>query len=251
GRQSSSDSEPGTPVKIQKTMADMESTAGHRTIDDVYQYLQKMEQSNCDNRLQMENRLEKFETDLKSHLNLAISSLRNDMSSEFQRVDDQIKTIHEKIAQVEIVQTQVPEYIGPPKSEFDTERNICIKNVDEEDEGQSVEKLLQYTRTLLNVLDVEVKVVCAKRVGDIISNNMNTDRVRRRPRPAIVTLETVSQRSDVLKSKRKLRDNADYRNVYIEPDKTRLQRIAESNTRAIVHKITGLKLRGGRVIYEN
>ncbi|MES9882132.1 MAG: reverse transcriptase family protein [Sedimenticola sp.] len=213
-----------------------------------------MEQSNRESRTQMENRLEKFETDLKVHLNMALSSLRTDMSVEFERVDDQIKTIHEKMASMEVNQSPHapapdPNVIhGPPTSDLDTERNICIKLVPEEDEADSVEKLLQFTNGMLNALNVEVKVVCAKRVGERASvNNAQS----RRARPAIITFETVSEKTSVLKAKRNLRDIDQYRNVYVEPDKTRHQRILESNTRAIVNKVAGLKMRGGRVIYES
>ena len=45
----------------------------------------------------MEKRLDKFETDMKWHINSSISSLRTDMNTEFTRVDDQIRQMQEHI----------------------------------------------------------------------------------------------------------------------------------------------------------
>lgn len=243
-RQSSSDSEPGTPVKLQRTMADGNSDqTGDKTIEDVYTYLVKMENTNQETRRIMENRLDKFEVDMKSYLNSTITSLRADMSTEFNRVDAQIQGVHEKIQSME---SQINPLITDmnPRSEFDTVRNICIKNINETDEGDSVDNLKNSVAQIFTALSVDVNMVCARRVGKR-GDQVNDDQTR--PRPAIITLESTAQRNTVLKAKASLRLTDEYKRIYIETDKTRHERISEANMRTIAKKI-GLTVRGGRII---
>ena len=68
---------------------------------------------------------------------------------------------------------------------------------------------------------------------------------------AIVTFRSTEQKASVLKSKRNLRNIEQYKRIYIEPDKTRQERIMQANTRKIVQRIAGLKVRGGRVVSNN
>ena len=104
-RQSSSDSEPSTPLKVQKTMSSTDSNTvlGQKTIDDIYSMLEKMNESNKETRASMERRLDKFENDMKRHIDSSVSSLRTDMNTEFTRVDNQIKQMQEQIRLLESV----------------------------------------------------------------------------------------------------------------------------------------------------
>ena len=97
-RQSLSDSEPSTPLKVQKTMSSTDSNTalGQKTIDDIYSMLEKMNESNRETRGNMERRLDKFEN-MKRHIDRSVSSLRTDMNTEFTRVDNQIKQMQEQI----------------------------------------------------------------------------------------------------------------------------------------------------------
>ena len=77
-RQSSSDSEPSTPLKVQRTMAANESspTPGQKTIDDIYCMLEQMNKSNKETRSSMEKRLDKFEVDMKRHIDSSVEGYR-------------------------------------------------------------------------------------------------------------------------------------------------------------------------------
>ena len=54
-RQSSSDSEPSTPLKVQRIMATIKSssTPGQKTIDDILEMLEKMNECNKETRTSM------------------------------------------------------------------------------------------------------------------------------------------------------------------------------------------------------
>ena len=79
-----------------------------------------------------------------------------------------------------------------------------------------------------------------------------------RTRPGIVTFRSAEQNASVLKSKSNLGDIERYKNIYIEPDKTRQERIIEANTCKIVQRLTGLKVitrtvasQGSLLIYQS
>ena len=250
-RQSSSDSEPSTPLKVQKTMSSTDSNTvlGQKTIDDIYSMLEKMNESNKETRASMERRLDKFENDMKRHIDSSASSLRTDMNTEFTRVDSQIKQMQEQIRLLESVPPPPPApNINTPRSELDTSCNLCFKNITEDDQGDSVENLKRHVENILDSLNNNSDIICVKRIGDLPERPLVGPFRQVRPRPAIVTFYSAGQKASVLKSKRNLRNIEQYKHIYIEPDKTRQERIMEANTRKIVQQIAGLKIRGGRVI---
>ena len=253
-RQSSSDSEPSTPLKLQRTMAANASspTPGQKTIDDIYGMLENMNKSNKETWSSMEKRLDKFELDMKRHIDSSVSSLRTDMNTEFKRVDDQIRQMQEQIRLLESAPPPPPApNINLPRSELDTNRNLCFKNIIEDDAGDIVENLKRHVENILDSLNIASDVICVKRIGEIPAEPITGPFRQPRPRPAIVTFHSVEQKASVLKSKRNLRNNEQYKHIYIEPDKTRQERIMEANTRKIVQKLAGLKVRGGRVVNNN
>ena len=253
-RQSSSDSEPGTPLKVKKIMAGNESKTvlGPKTIDDIYSLLEQMNESNQETRSIMEKRLDKFENDMKRYLDNSVSSLHTDMNTDFTRVDTQIKQMQEQIKLLESVPPHSPApSINESWSEMDTNGNLCFKNIAEEDARDSVENLKRYVENILDSLNIASDVICVKRIGEI-PGQLIADAFRPpRPRPAIVTFRSAEQKASVLKSKRNLRNIEKYKRIYNEPDKTHQERIMEANARKIVQRIAGLKVRGGRVVCNN
>ncbi len=105
--------------------------------------------------------------------------------------------------------------------------------------------MIECVERVLTAINVDVKIVCARRVGD---RSAQVNGRHNRPRPAIVTLESTAQRIVVLRAKNALRLNDAFKSIYIEPDKTRHERIVEANMRTIARKIGGLRVRGGRII---
>ena len=175
------------------------------------------------------------------------------MNKNLSRVDSKIKELSGKINMLETRNETIPMEHQPSgvgsRSELDTERNLCFKNIVEEDLNDSTEKLSLFVNNILNDLDVDVNVVTVKRIGEKKGENGNTSQQRsRHHRPVIVTMETKEQTHTVLKVKRNLRQHQLYGDIYIEKDKTRHERILEANMRTIVNKIEGLRVRGGRVI---
>ena len=78
-----------------------------------------------------------------------------------------------------------------PRSELDTDRNLCFKNIVEEDLNDSTEKVRLFVSNILCDLDVNVNVVAVKRIGGRKFENGNTSQQRSRHyRPVIVTMDT-------------------------------------------------------------
>ena len=239
-------------------MADIcesDSTVQKANIEDVYGLLKEISKENKETRSYLETRLDKFESEMKTMINTSVSALRSDMTKELSRVDSKMKELSEKIstleAQNDTVPTEHQPSVSTPRSEFDSERNLCFKNIVEEDVNDCTEKLNLYVNNILSDLDINVNVVAVKRIGQRKPNNGDTSQQWiRHNRPVIVTMETKEQVHTVLKAKRNLRQHQHYSDTYIEKDKTRHERILEANMRTIVNKIDGLRVRGGRVIKE-
>ena len=111
-------------------------------------------------------------------INTSVSALRSDMTKELSRVDSKMKELREKIstleAQNDTVTTEHQPSVSTPRSEFDTERNLCFKNVVEEDVNDCTEKLNLYVNNILSDLDINVNVVAVKRIGQRKPNNDDT-----------------------------------------------------------------------------
>ena len=107
-----------------------------------------------------------------------------------------------------------------------------------------IERLQAHINGILNAIDLNISVSKVQLIGG--QNNGTFDNKRRKA--VLVTFANESQRSDVLKYKRKLKDTNDYKKVYIETDRSRHEQMQEANLRRIVRSIPSLQIRGGRVV---
>ena len=143
------------------------------------------------------------------------------MNTEFTRVDDQIRQMKEQIRLLERAPPPPPAPgIKLPRSELDTSCNLCFKNIAEDDAGDSVENHKRHVQNILDSLNNTSDVICVKRIGEIPAQPTAGPFRQPRPRPAIITFHSVEQKASVLRSKRNLRNIEQYKNIYIEPDKT-------------------------------
>ncbi|MES9881326.1 MAG: hypothetical protein ABW185_10640 [Sedimenticola sp.] len=239
--------------------ADQQTTmASNPTNADIMAYLTRIDSklSVVDKKLETLDKLEKtvdkvekkvdnFENELKQ-LWVRVEFGLKESSDKFkhvnERLDAEFRQMNDKLKTME---TQISDRDLTPRSELDTMRNLCFKCIEETDADDSVDNLIECVERVLTAINVDVKIVCARRVGD---RSAQVNGRHNRPRPAIVTLESTAQRIVVLRAKNALRLNDAFKSIYIEPDKTRHERIVEANMRTIARKIGGLRVRGGRII---
>ena len=242
-----------------------------KNINDVYKLLESIQRKQEDGRKALEKRidqsLEKLKRDLSAQFNSAlesaISTLRDDIDSDFQRFESDLSGCKQRLDEIEdqIRSAPAPAPFPPPgtipglpRSEFDTARNLIFKGIGEADDGENTENLLRSVEEIVSSLQTEGRIESEIRVLQAVRIKRNENNVIpgrapvRHPRHAIVTLDSIDSRDTILHHKRLLRGIDSYKSIFIEPDKTRQQRIHEANMRFIVKSMPDLQFRGGRVL---
>ncbi|VDI21972.1 Hypothetical predicted protein [Mytilus galloprovincialis] len=180
-----------------------------------------------------------LESSFKQQIQINMGKIRDEMTLEFAEFDNKLKALDNKLKQPDnSVQITTQENFAQHK--------LIFKNVNYTDDGDSTESLKAYVDGLLSNLDLNFTSLNVQRIGN---HNNGTD--QQRPKPLIVTFHNAKDRIDVLKKKRLLNTKDDYKNIYIETDRTRQERMQEANIRRIVKKIPELEFKGGRVVHQS
>ena len=134
--------------------------APDKNINDVYKLLESIQRKQEDGRKALEKRidqsLEKLKRDLSAQFNStlesAISTLRDDIDSDFQRFESDLSGCKQRLDEIEDQIRSAPAPVpfpplgtipGLPRSEFDTARNLIFKGIGEADDGENTENLLR------------------------------------------------------------------------------------------------------------
>ena len=238
-----------------------------KNINDVYKLLENIQRKQEDGRKALERRidqsLEKLKRDMSAQFNSALDSairtLRDDIDADFQRYESDLSCCKQRLDEIEDRIRSAPAQFPPPgtipglpRSEFDTARNLIFKGIGEADDGENTVNLLRSVEEIVSSLQTEgnieseIRVMQAVRIKRNENNPIPGRAPIRHPRHAIVTFNSINSRDSILHHKRLLRGIDSYKNVFIEPDKTRQQRIHEANMRFIVKSIPDLQFRSGR-----
>ena len=151
-------------------------------------------------------------------LECAISSLRDEIDSDFRRFNDDLFKCKQRLDEVENQMKSAPPPFAPiwavtglPCSEFDTARNLVFKGIGEADEGESTENnLIRSVEEIVSSIkaegdiESEIRVIQAGRIkrNETISNPARAP--PRHPRHALVTSDSIVSRY-TLRNKRLLR----------------------------------------------
>lgn len=142
------------------------------------------------------------------------------INSEIQRIDKEMNNLDLKILNVH---QDINQCIGGALAEMDNRlaraNNIVLRGLDECD-GSVDERLANDTEVvgeLLNVLNVDPRIVTeTKRLGRISAN-------KNRPRLLRISLRSTAQKSEIFRRAKRLK-NTRFKNVYVHPDLTPMQR---------------------------
>ena len=198
----------------------------------------------------VESKIDKLRSDVLSTIDEKIRVLKSDLDldigRESRRIDDLMNSVHtltsrfdqfEQNAQGdEIPNGGVGQGAGVSRGLFNVPLNPLNNNdvtVIAKDlpyiEG---EDLLMTARNLIATMGEDVY----SNVNVVAASRMRA-RYRNKPGLVKISLANVEQKILVLRNKRKLRDSAEFKRVYLEGAKSHVERLIEINTRAILREL--------------
>ncbi|CAG2202982.1 unnamed protein product [Mytilus edulis] len=209
-----------------------DNPASTRSVNDIYDLLTKVSNNQESLRQSMEQRITNLEVSFKTEISSKMKSLKDEINIEFAKFDNEIQSLKHKIDTLEkgesSTNTQVSQNI--------THSKLVFKNVPNTDTGDSEDSLKAYINGIITYLELDFNVTTVQCVGSNTNQQNKT---------VLVNFDNETQRVNVLKKKRKLKDNPMYSHVYVESDKTRHERMQEANIRKIIKTIPSLEIRGG------
>lgn len=232
------------PINLtMSTTSDTTSTQSDQTVStaDLYKLMLTVKQNQDSLRTSLEQRISNLETKFTNEIKMSMKTLKDEMTLEFAQVDNKIKELETKMSNYESKQQEINNDL-PSVSMKNVQPKLVFKNI--KSEGLNTDSLETYVNGILRSIGLEFSVVSAQQIGNPNNGRVNNTQ---RPKPVLVTFADENQRVDVLKNKRKLKDINDYKNIYIETDRTRQERINDANMRQIIKSIPELQFRGGRV----
>jgi len=135
---------------------------------------------------------------------------------------------------------------------------LIFKNIKSEDieDLEDTIYIRTYVESIIRAIELDPKIQDVKILNKANIVNIKNERSGKgsgatRKRAKVVTAVYFRNDADmhnVLKNKRKLKDNERFSHLYIEVDKTKHERQTEANIHKLLKTLPTLKLRGGRVV---
>ncbi|VDH92828.1 Hypothetical predicted protein [Mytilus galloprovincialis] len=171
--------------------------------------------------------LDKMEKKMESTISKCKTDLKQDLHSVKKELSDFKKSYAETASQAPIL-----------VSREDRQNNVIIRNLPESKNENLLNKVGGLLKDGLKLKDISVKSADRK-----TSNNDS------RPGVIIVSFEISDDRRKVMAAKRMLKDSRNYKNVFIDFDIPKAQRVLNANLRNIVRTIgqDKLEIRGSRI----
>lgn len=215
------------------------SLDGEPTMTDIMSMLKQINSNQEALRQSVEQRLVNMEIKLHNQISTCVSDLRDS-------IDMDMASMKDRLAQVEnqLKDCHEANHTKGTETPLQSQCKLIIKNVPE-NEDETVDMLRMFVDNMISAIDSSVPYGDIVRLGQ--SSNASTD--SRRPRPVAITVSN-SDRSSVLRNKRLLRDKPPYNDVYIEPDRSRHERITEANIRNIVRSLPNLEFKRGKIVHK-
>ncbi|XP_071132902.1 uncharacterized protein [Mytilus edulis] len=212
----------------------------------------------CD---KMTTRIDNIETSITKKISdminkkvdTAIRKLKNEVQKDInkisEKVDDNIITLKDNLkGEIEILRkkvttatntiTQLPKKTAEMQNRTDTRLNAIIRNLPETRGENIISKVNGLIKDGLILKDVKIKSAERK-----ISRRDNV------PGIVLIAFHSSDDKRKAMEEKRKLKDSRNFKNIFIEHDLPKSQRMMNSNLRNIVRTIGKhqLELRGSRV----
>ncbi|CAC5399201.1 unnamed protein product [Mytilus coruscus] len=193
-------------------------------------------------RISLEHRITNLKSKLTQEIQRHVKSLKDEMTLEFAHVDNKIKELQTKMSKYE--SSHNTDSLPSVTNEDNSQHKLVFKNIKLKNNDQ--ESLKAYVNCIIHSIGLYFNVVDAQQIG--LNNGAATKVNPTRTKPVIVSFQEGKHRVDVLKNKRKLKDIDDFKNIYIEPDRSCQERLQEANFRRLAKSIPNLQFRNGRVI---
>lgn len=213
-----------------------------KSTDDLFQILITIKDNQESMRKSLEQRMTNLEKNFTREIKENMDKLKSEMTLEFAQVDNKIKELETKMKDVEFKLTQ---NVNIENSANSVHPKLVFKNVQPID-NESEESLKVYANGLLRALELDFDVLKVERITAHL--NRTAASPNQRPKPLIVSFADETQRTNVLRNKRKLKNNENFSNIYIEPDRSRRERMQEANMRRLVKAIPDLEFKSGRIV---
>lgn len=178
-------------------------------------------------RVELDGKMRGFTAEIQE-VRVRMAELEQRPSSSADVIGPDLEVLRERITAVEAGQGQSADL---------TRNKLIVKGLP--DDNQDEQALMRGCEQLMAGLQLQVRILHASHIGAADA---------RRPRPVAMTLSTVDDVKTVMRNKRKLRDTADYKRVYIEPDQPLHIRALEANMRRVTKELPNLEYRRGRVV---
>lgn len=212
-----------------------------RSPNEIYDLLLKISDNQNALKQSLEQRISDLEQSLRNDISDKIGTLRSEIEIEFAHVDTQMDQLKQKISAVE-EQTETLRNASQQPSASQNPK-LVFKNIKLENDTEKTENgLKNCVNEILKSIGLDFSAKSVEYIG-----SQETNRQREKV-PLMVKLETEENRSEILRNKRKLKEVEKFKNVYIETDKSRHERIQEANIRHIIRSLPNLQLKGGRVM---
>lgn len=273
-RQRSSEGETPKPERKQSKMATCELSDFNELKDSVLSIaksVKEIKDGQDSMKKMVESKIDKLRKDVLSTIDDKIKALKTDididMARESSRMDTLAKSLETLTTRIDTIQgivdnVPVDEHglgnngqantqnaHGNPRRPDplnDNEITVIVKNVPYSDDEDITEKANNIINSIGEDISNNVKIVAAARL-----------RKRFRDKPALikVSFENSDQKVLVLRNKYKLKEVDEYKRVFIQGAKSRMERLLETNARTILkelphgnsYRITG----SGRILKKN
>ncbi|CAG2185111.1 unnamed protein product [Mytilus edulis] len=179
-----------------------------KSTDDLFQILITIKDNQESMRKSLEQRMTNLEKNFTREIKENMDKLKSEMTLEFAQVDNKIKELETKMKDVEFKLTQ---NVNIENSGNSVHPKLVFKNVQPID-NESEESLKVYANGLLRALELDFDVLKVERITAHL--NRTAASPNQRPKPLIVSFADETQRTNVLRNKRKLKNNENFSNIY-------------------------------------
>ena len=199
----------------------------------------------------LENKLDKNLESIQRQFEHDIQDVRCEMQRTTEKTKEQLDTLSREVDLFEMVAVR-----NDPEKSFALK--LIFKNIKSEDieDLEDTIYIRTYVESIIRAIELDPKIQDVEILNKANIVNIKNERSGKgsgatRKRAKVVTAVYFRNDADmhnVLKNKRKLKDNERFSHLYIEVDKTKHERQTEANIHKLLKTLPTLKLRGGRVV---
>ena len=256
-RQSSSDLDVNNTPKTKRANMATTPTGGtvsasktEFNLEHVCQLITEVKVSQDLLRASIDQRLTNIEKMFKMQLETCMKDLKDSIDLDMAKMENRIMAMEDKICSLETPAGSSTGATGNTETYMrqSDESVLIFKNL-VETESETIDELKTYVQSILSSIDTHADVISLERLGKQTTSDSSdhSENQRKWERPVKVVFANREQRNAILRAKRKLKSSEHFSDVYVEPDRTRHERIIEANIRAIVKSMPTLEIRRGRV----